>query len=309
MPKVITDLVFRVNAADRIVDFYASEANNLYSISEGCLGKPYNEVVPPESTSVLERCITGVRMSDGFQRDEYSLAGNGTMRRFEVRLLPYKDDILVIVSEIARSSSTGENAQACAAESKDIESKLARSVEISRSMYTLLDAAHRAETADELLMTAVRHLTSLKLLNVKNSGAAFLLDEEKHQLVMRAQHNLPVPVITKCARVPLGHCLCGLAAVTGELQYASCIDDRHETCFDGMTPHGHYVVPINIEDKCAAVVVLYLALGEEKNEEVVEFLCAAADVLAGALQRVNAKCELKASNELLAEGLEPTSLR
>jgi signal transduction histidine kinase/CheY-like chemotaxis protein len=304
MSEAIADMIFRLNTVDRIVDFHASMANDLYGSSEGFLGKALNEVVPPESASMLDRCVAQVRKNGGSKRNTFVVAINGILREFEVRVFPYEEDILVIISESTQIEATEDSEQSKAVEHKDIESKLARSIEISRSFYTLLDSAHRAETVDELLMKAVRHLTSLKLLNVKCSGAAFIYDNEKKQLVMRAQHGLAVPLLAKCARVPLGHCLCGLAAATGELQYAPCIDDRHETRFEGMSPHGHYVVPINIEGECAAVIVLYLNDGAERSDEAVDFLRASADIVAVALQRVNAECELKASNQALMEGLE-----
>ena len=56
-----------------------------------------------------------------------------------------------------------------------------------------------------------------------------------------------------------GRCLCGRAAMLGEVMIsANCDDDpRHDHTYEGMTPHGHYIIPIKVEREVYAVIFLY----------------------------------------------------
>ncbi len=60
-------------------------------------------------------------------------------------------------------------------------------------------------------------------------------------------------------QVPLGACLCGKAAVSGELLVSDdCFcDPRHEHRFEGMKPHGHYIVPLRHDERVLGVLFLY----------------------------------------------------
>ncbi|MBU1978037.1 MAG: EAL domain-containing protein, partial [Gammaproteobacteria bacterium] len=104
-----------------------------------------------------------------------------------------------------------------------------------------------------------------------------------------------------CARVPFGHCLCGRAAATREIQYASCLDPRHDINYPGMQPHGHYNVPILSRKSLLGVIVLYLKHGHARQEREVEFLGNVANTLAGIIEHRLTQDALLASRARLAE--------
>ena len=82
---------------------------------------------------------------------------------------------------------------------------------------------------------------------------------------------LNASLLSKCARVPFGRYLCGRAALKGKIQFANCIDDRHETEYEGISPHGYYCIPIFSSDKkVLGVITLYLPEGREIEEIWVE---------------------------------------
>lgn len=65
-------------------------------------------------------------------------------------------------------------------------------------------------------------------------------------------------VVDMCGTVPFDKCLCGRAASSGKIQFADRLDDRHEWRYKGMSPHGHYCVPINSREKeTLGVLTLY----------------------------------------------------
>jgi diguanylate cyclase (GGDEF)-like protein len=108
-------------------------------------------------------------------------------------------------------------------------------------------------------------------------------------LVMKAQSNLPEPLKKLCARVPFGKCLCGKAAQTQKIQVADRVDERHEICYEGMLPHGHYSVPILYGSRTQGMLNLYLKEGHIRDKKEEEFLSTVADTLAGIIMRKKAE--------------------
>ncbi|WP_420430989.1 ATP-binding protein [Hyphobacterium sp.] len=88
-----------------------------------------------------------------------------------------------------------------------------------------------------------------------------------------------------CAEVPVGNCLCGLAAQTREVQHADCVDERHVNRFDGMEPHGHYNIPLTIGKELIGVLVVYLPHGHQEDEGEATFLKRFGSILAMGIDR------------------------
>ncbi len=123
-------------------------------------------------------------------------------------------------------------------------------------------------------------------LSIIKSGAVFLTDPHgaTNDLHLVAEHRLAEPLKTLCAKVKEGHCLCGRAASSGTLIHASCVDHRHETRFDGMTPHGHYAVPLSSANGRLGVLTLYLAEGHQRCADEEAFLQRVAGAMALGLE-------------------------
>ena len=130
------------------------------------------------------------------------------------------------------------------------------------------------QQALELMIGSVPWLTLLPM------GGIFLTEERGNgnKLHLSANHNLAPALQTLCATVPYGHCLCGRAAGEKSIQFAHCIDQRHDIRFEGMKPHGHYNIPILAGDKALGVIVFYLPHGHEKAGYEMEYLARMADV-------------------------------
>jgi PAS domain S-box-containing protein len=90
-----------------------------------------------------------------------------------------------------------------------------------------------------------------------------------------------------------GRCLCGRAAASGKTEFAGHVDDRHETCYEGMTPHGHYCTPIVSAGKVLGVINLYVKENHRRESKEDEFLNAVANVVGGIIQRKRAEQQLK----------------
>lgn len=87
------------------------------------------------------------------------------------------------------------------------------------------------------------------------------------------------------ARVKFGYCLCGEAARSKDVVFADGLDHRHATLYDGISPHGHYCVPILLKGIVVGVLNLYLAEGHVESEFEQGFLVAVARIMATVIGR------------------------
>ncbi len=181
-------------------------------------------------------------------------------------------------------------------ERKKAEEKIQRSYDIQTALSALLHISLLDISFEEQLEHTIDQILAIPWLTLQSKGAIFLVEDEPGVLVMKAQRGLAEPVMTACARLPFGKCLCGRAAVSGEIEFADHLDKRHEVQYEGIKPHGHYCVPILSGDKVLGIINLYLKEGHRRDEREEEFLRAAADVLAGMIERKQAEEKVKTAS-------------
>ena len=143
-------------------------------------------------------------------------------------------------------------------------------------------------------------------LSLERKGAIFLMEADT--LVMKAQRNLPAAILTSCARLPLGKCLCGRAAASGQIEFCDDLDERHAIRYDGMQPHGHYCVPIRSRDKTSGVITLHVAHGCKREQRAERFLTAVADALAVMIERQRTENAMQESEEQFRAMFEMASI-
>lgn len=140
---------------------------------------------------------------------------------------------------------------------------------------------------DEYMQLSLEEILSVSWIKIEDKGGIFLTkmqgDSETLQLV--TSKRMPDALLTLCNNVDFGTCLCGQAALSKQIQFADCVDERHETRYQGMEAHGHYNVPITNEDKVLGVIVLYLAEGHQSQKRELVFLTRVADVLSLGIAR------------------------
>jgi PAS domain S-box-containing protein len=224
----------------------------------------------------------------------YEMSGlrkDGTVFPAEVNLSPlHTEEGLQFVStirDITRRKAVEKNIQANLSAQKVIGSILHLSLE---------DIA-----LEDILQQTLEMILDLPWLSLLNKGAVFLVGDEPDVLVMKAQVQLPDALLNMCARVKLGHCLCGQAAATRKIVFADCIDEKHETVYEGRQPHGHYCIPIVNDDHLYGVINLYLQEGHLAQPNEDNFLKLVADALAGTIQRKQAEHTVRENeSQLLA---------
>jgi len=154
---------------------------------------------------------------------------------------------------------------------------------------------------EEFLQKALNMILSLPWLTFESIGSISLVEDKADVLVMKAQSNLPEQLKKQCAKVPFGTCLCGLAALSRKIQFADHIDERHGICYEGMAPHGHYVVPLLFGGKTLGVINIHLIEGHIRSQKEEEFLLTVADTLAGIIVRKQGEEEKEKLNAQLLQ--------
>ena len=157
----------------------------------------------------------------------------------------------------------------------------------------VLEVAVMEKTFPRRLKKLLEIITGLPWLPVKTEAGIFLV--ENGSLVLREHINLGIGVQEKCAKVAFGQCLCGRVAESKKLVYTSCLDELHETVYDGMKPHGHYNFPILDGDELLGVVVLYLEEGHKSDEKEVEVLNLLSKITGSLIKSWMLECELEES--------------
>ena len=181
-------------------------------------------------------------------------------------------------------------------EYKNIEKKLQREREEQSALNAILRLSLEAIPLQEQFERVIDILLSLSWLQIETKGGIFQVNEKRDTLVLKVQRGLHPALLTACAKVPFGHCLCGRAAQSREIQHASCLDERHDVTYDGIMPHGHYNIPIlSGDDVVLGVIVLYLKHGHMKNDQEIAFLSSVANTLAGLIEHRMTQEELRLS--------------
>ncbi|MBF0271915.1 MAG: response regulator [Magnetococcales bacterium] len=159
----------------------------------------------------------------------------------------------------------------------------------------------------EHLEEAMFLITATPWFGIQPRGSIFLWDEASGELVLAVHHQLSEPLLTLCARVPLGHCLCGRAAQTRQVVFTSHLGDRHEIRFEGMEEHGHYCLPILTGDRLLGVLNLYVDHNHTPTTEEANFLRSVTSTLAGIIVRAEQDEQLAEAKRRAEEGTRAKS--
>ncbi|MBF0180074.1 MAG: response regulator [Magnetococcales bacterium] len=172
----------------------------------------------------------------------------------------------------------------------------------------LLHDAMEARPLLEHLEDALFLITAIPWMPIQPSASIFLWDEQNKELILTVQRGLAAPLLDRCAKVPLGYCLCGMAAERRAIVFASHLDDRHDIRFEGMREHGHYCVPILSGDRLLGVLNLYVEPDHQRTAEEEGFLRAIASTLAGIIVRGEQDRQLTEARVKAEEGMRAKSV-
>jgi PAS domain S-box-containing protein len=134
---------------------------------------------------------------------------------------------------------------------------------------------HSQQPLADKLRQSLAALLALQGLTLQQRGGIFLRSADGTQLEMSVLLGHFSDDFIRCEQcVPLGSCLCGRAAVSGEVLVSDdCFcDPRHERRYDGMTAHGHYIIPLKNGDNVLGVLFLYTDPHPLRSDERIDTL-------------------------------------
>ncbi len=196
---------------------------------------------------------------------------------FEVSASPLRDASGEIVAGIELVRNITDRKRA--------EEDVRRAYETQYVINALLRISLEGRSMDEVLLKALDIILSSSWYVSKSKGAIFLTEREGRDLLLKVHRGFDRSMQDACSRVAPGTCLCGRAAQSGSIQFASHLDDRHEIRFEGISAHGHYCVPIGAPGNNAGVLSLCLEDGHPYDAYEQEFLSAVSSALTGIVQR------------------------
>ncbi|MEW8506877.1 MAG: ATP-binding protein [Candidatus Thiodiazotropha sp.] len=176
-------------------------------------------------------------------------------------------------------------------------SKLHQRSRTHHILNTLLNLSLKEKPFAQLLQECLEVILSAPLTEMLHRGGIFVVEGNSEQLLLKAHSNLDRLTVEGCSRVPFGRCLCGRAALTGELEYTDRLDQRYENWVSGMEPYGHYCVPIISQEEVLGVLLLHLKEGHQRREDEEVFLRGVADTLAGIIERARTSGQLALAHE------------
>jgi diguanylate cyclase (GGDEF)-like protein len=153
-----------------------------------------------------------------------------------------------------------------ALEKQQAEEKIARdSVELQRMnselkvLYEISRVVGNNLEMEKLFSEVLSTLTNIGIFIMEKKGAIFVI--RKNRLHLASFAGIPEAIRESCSDIRLGECLCGRAALTGEILVSknSGCEERHTLTYTGMTPHGHIIVPLKRATKVIGVLCLYTA--------------------------------------------------
>ncbi len=180
---------------------------------------------------------------------------------------------------------------------KRAEEELKRNHDMQRVINSLLSFSLQDISLQEILERSLHLILSLPWLAFEAKGSIFLIEKKPEILILKSQQGLAEPLRIACAQIPFGKCLCGRAAIKGEIEFTDRIDERHDIYYKGMIPHGHYCVPILSSGKVLGVINLYLKEGHIRQQKEEDFLWAFSHTLAGVIIRERTEKALRSSEE------------
>ncbi|MBF0161371.1 MAG: sensor domain-containing diguanylate cyclase [Magnetococcales bacterium] len=176
------------------------------------------------------------------------------------------------------------------------------------AISALLETGLESLSMARQMQVALEIILTVPWLSIQFKGSIFTLNEEGDALILQASKGFHESLLSQCARLPLGHCLCGMAAQSRQTLFVNRMDQRHAIRFPGIEQHGHYCLPILSKGRLLGVLNCYIPADAPHRPEEEAFLVTATNTLAGIIERRQLESQLRAIQEQLAHSASHDSL-
>ncbi|MGP0564498.1 MULTISPECIES: sensor histidine kinase [unclassified Nitrospina] len=221
---------------------------------------------------------------------------DGTVFPADVTIFPISDPADRISHFVAILHGTTAQLQAH-------EETLRRNMEYT-ALHNVSKILQTQDPLPQMLSRAVEEIIRLSELRIEYKAGVFIADHEKKVLrLYTTVGDFPEEFHRQDAEVPFGECLCGRVAMSGEMLVSNnCFSDpRHERKYEGMTAHGHYIIPLKSRDKMVGVLFLYTNSNPSWYERSPEILKSMGGLIADAIEHRRAEAIIQEQNETLTK--------
>ena len=170
-------------------------------------------------------------------------------------------------------------------ERKATEAAVERDREQQSVLRSLIETTVSGASMEETLQRCLDQLLAIPWLATQPRGGIHLAADDKAGLTLSVSRNLPPGILSRCHHLPLDRCLCGRAAASRQVVFASHIDDRHEIAYKDIADHSQYCQPLLAADEMLGVLFLYLPADSQRSSVAETFLSAAAGIVAAFIKR------------------------
>lgn len=154
---------------------------------------------------------------------------------------------------------------------------------------------------DDLLGLVLRTVTGLEAATMQPKAAILLVEGDRLRLAAHQGHDESFVKLHENVR--RGECLCGQAAVSGELIVSpdSAHDPRHTIHVPGAAPHAHVIVPLRAAGARIGALSLYLRSAEALEPRKLDMFRTMGDQIGAAI--ANARTYQRARDRSLQDPL------
>jgi hypothetical protein len=164
------------------------------------------------------------------------------------------------------------------------------------ALHALSASLNRSLRLEELVKIALETVTTLEAASFERKGGIFLTEGSRMRL---AGHLGFSEAFIKCHEgMKLGDCLCGIAAVRGQLVTStdSNTDPRHTITYPGMHNHGHIVIPLTAPSGVIGALNLYTRDGLDPNSLSQDLLMTMGNQIGAALENARSYEDARSSS-------------
>jgi diguanylate cyclase (GGDEF)-like protein/PAS domain S-box-containing protein len=171
-------------------------------------------------------------------------------------------------------------------ERRQMEIRQQRDLDIQRTLGQLQRVALQEMKFDAKLSRMLDLLLANHWLGLEPKGCIFIADQSSQKLLMVVNRGMSEEVVTRCARIDFGECLCGTAVAESRTVFSSNVDEKHTIRPEVDTAdHGHYCLPIlSGAGEALGVLNTHVEAGHAFSESEERFLGMVASTLAGVIE-------------------------
>jgi PAS domain S-box-containing protein len=275
------DALLYVNAKGNIV-MANIQAERLFGYPrEELVGKELEKLIPERFRDIHKKHreeyfkAPTARSMGGHGYEPYGRAADGREFPVDISLSPVRTTEGIFVLADIRDV-TGI---------KQAEQKIKRGYHFQKTISSILQISLENTPFEKQLEDILEEIISIPIIPSLKKGCIFLLEEDRPDVLkMKVQKGYP-DNIDVCSIVPVGECLCGQAALSGEIIACDYDSELHKLKYEGIAPHSNYCIPVVKGGKTLGVISILLKKGYKRSKEDDEFMLSIANTVAGVIER------------------------